>query len=1679
MAEALLQRVYDIKIAGYDDSIKSVNALTIAFNKMDDAKKKLNTSLQQKLDAGDTSAIQLLTDQIKKLEVEMQNVSQKREASAKESALLAKAEKDLAAAEAIRTKSIIDQEKELDRQIALEQKQGQVAAKNSNDAKAQAGNYYALLKAQKEAVELYKVTLDTSPNFNQVKDNAVAATKLVNDRNRALSPDGTLVGEYSTGIMNAYGKLGLGDVFKKQKDDINGQLKQLYEQSKTLAQQLKNIGTTGGESFGKIDTQLRENILHQESLKNSLHNIESAYIQTGGIGTQITQGIADSFKNLKGQLAQVVIGYVGFQAVISGTQSIIHQNYELSDSVSQLQIYLKGSKTDADNLVESLKKLDTRTSLAGLVDIATIIAKKGVAKEEITGITQAVDNLMIALGKEIGDPHEAVGTLVKLVNVYSEDKHVSADNINRIGGAIAKLSTSGVATGKFLIEFSESMAGIRGITGLTINDVLGLGAGLEELAQKSNVSSSALSQVVVKMFTNSEKVAKAIGMTTESFKKMLHDNPLETVLTVAQKLKGSGDLASMDDFFGTMKEFGKQGKGIVGVLGDLGTNADYARKRMNDAKNAMNEQGIVAGMAALKQHNFAATLDRISKSFEILGANTTFQSVLLAIATAISFVLANMTPLIGAIGLYSTIWTIANATLIKTRIVTLASNIAFEAQFAWLTITQTATKAYTVAMELLTGVTEGAAAATTLFGLAMEFLPLGIILTVVGVLGAAFVAFGSKVAGTTDALRKNAIQTKIDNDIRDKAKESIGNQITQLETLAAVVLSTNSSYDTSKLALEELIKKHGRFSDALKVNYIDLIELKKILGEVEEEIKLNANAQAAASLTADKYKDYLQLVSLRQKIETASVGVNDKNANIGFSSKWSGNSKISDEESDILRSLNNIDYTRFLTGGGAVTFKAGDFDKIKKELQAKEKAALDIYEQYQGTAAKYQGDIYKKQAEKEAKKPSVFERFKVLAENGGTDTEFEALLKDVKAKREKANRLSKEYAELKELELKIQELMNPKNKKASSISGEDTDEFRKIDRDRDIKLTSRETEMLTQKQINKLSYDDEVKYIKDIAAINEMALQQKIDYLTNKTKLNVDEKLKLAEFGKQKVDIEIKTLDQIEALNKKEFEKGSKKAENNLKDQNRVANDGYNKIETDPDKSNTQKLAAKQNLNFQLLANETDYLHKIQELEKKYGIESIDTEEKIADTIKKLTTSIHDTKEQEAQAEINDIEAKGKAKIALTQDLFNKIRMTVLNSSKSADEKTNLFTDIDKNEKFATLQLEVDTLEKELPIYAKLLSQKKITDEEYEKHYTEYVTKIKDLQASMKQVEVDKINDSLFKNITSTKDLLKAGISKTFSNKLVVNKDDSEKEIQIKIKRQQLLTDTISEAYQLSQNAMNTFYDNERTRIENSLKLKERQIDAEKRVALGHAQSAAEQDTIERQAAAKKLAAEKQAFEENKKIQKAQAGVNLAEQLSNLAVIAFAPNPMNIATLGAAGAVMYAIQAAIAVANYGMNVSKINAAQFATGGKVIPLDNGKIVANQNIPSQANGDNILATVRRGEVILNERQQRALGGDQTFRAIGVPGFGSGGFTGLGDFRLGDNLMPPYNPSSFLNRNKGSNDYTELKSMLEGTIVSINSLAQQTNKRIDNIQVTVSAGKVDRQIQKDHKFAKIASL
>ena len=118
-----------------------------------------------------------------------------------------------------------------------------------------------------------------------------------------------------------------------------------------------------------------------------------------------------------------------------------------------------------------------------------------------------------------------------------------------------------------------------------------------------------------------------------------------------------------------------------------------------------------------------------------------------------------------------------------------------------------------------------------------------------------------------------------------------------------------------------------------------------------------------------------------------------------------------------------------------------------------------------------------------------------------------------------------------------------------------------------------------------------------------------------------------------------------------------------------------------------------------------------------------------------------------------------------------------------------------------------------------------------------------------------------------------------------------------------------------------------------------------------------------------------------KKFETAKVLVNLYREISEIW--------KNAGTLGPiAGPLVGVAQTALATGRAALGIRTINAQQFYRGGKV---------GAGNIKPLPSGDNVLATLQTGEVVLTIPQQVALGGAPAMAMAGVPGFREGGVVG----------------------------------------------------------------------------------
>lgn len=101
---------------------------------------------------------------------------------------------------------------------------------------------------------------------------------------------------------------------------------------------------------------------------------------------------------------------------------------------------------------------------------------------------------------------------------------------------------------------------------------------------------------------------------------------------------------------------------------------------------------------------------------------------------------------------------------------------------------------------------------------------------------------------------------------------------------------------------------------------------------------------------------------------------------------------------------------------------------------------------------------------------------------------------------------------------------------------------------------------------------------------------------------------------------------------------------------------------------------------------------------------------------------------------------------------------------------------------------------------------------------------------------------------------------------------------------------------------------------------------------------------------------------------------------------------------------------------------------------------------------------MAFVKRGEVVLNQRQQSLLGGSETFRRIGIKGFAQGG------------LVPPI--SAPISATQVTNDATAFIKVIDAKTDAINA-------RIDRLQAYVVSDDIARDLQEGNKLKINATL
>lgn len=384
----------------------------------------------------------------------------------------------------------------------------------------------------------------------------------------------------------------------------------------------------------KLDPRLPE--YKELEVKLKAVNDRIAELRSGSIaaGTSMN-GMASSFRKSYGTITAVTATITGF---LYGIRNTINSNAALSDSMSDVAKSTGMSMAEIKELNKELGTIDTRTSRKELLDLAYVAGKLGyTSQNEVLGFVKAADQIGVALSKDLGgNVEEAVNSLGKLVDVFGiKDENGIEKALLKTGSAINSLGAASTASESYIVEFTRRLGGVAPQAGISIENIMGLAATLDQLGQSQEVAATAVTQLINKMFLDPSKFAKIAGIEVGKFARLLQTDANEALVVFLKGIqKNKGGLSELTANFA---ELGVDGTRSLSVIGALANNIDILTKTQQLSNIEFEKGNSLTNEFNIKNDNMASNLDKLTRGLKAAFVNSDIMDGLNSIVSKMAY----------------------------------------------------------------------------------------------------------------------------------------------------------------------------------------------------------------------------------------------------------------------------------------------------------------------------------------------------------------------------------------------------------------------------------------------------------------------------------------------------------------------------------------------------------------------------------------------------------------------------------------------------------------------------------------------------------------------------------------------------------------------------------------------------------------------------------------------------------------------------------------------------------------------------------------------------------------------------------------------------------------------------------------------------------------------------------
>lgn len=680
------------------------------------------------------------------------------------------------------------------------------------------------------------------------------------------------------------------DKYNEELKNCGKSAEKIQQENKLIKQTLDNLNRSSIRDMEASVQVLNEKLrganrgtAEYRQLEAQLRRVKTQLSAVGSEQQAVTnrwQRMVDVLNKNWGAITQILASFSGLTMTI---RKCVSDFAEMDEAMTNVMKYTGQTKEEVKSMNENFKRIDTRTSREQLNELAGAAGRLGItSKQSIEEFVDAADKINVALGDDLGEG--AVDQIGKLAMAFGEDDRMGLRGaMLATGSALNELAQNSSANAGYLVDFTARVAGVAKQLGLTQAQIMGFGAVMDENMQKDEMASTAFSQLLTKMATDTDKFAKMAGKSTGEFAKMMKTDVNGAVIALMENLKKSGGFSELAKIFNDMQLDGTR---CVQVLSTMADKVEDIKTRQQVAT-----QAYATGTSVLNEFNNAnssaqAELDKAKKKFQELTIE--LGEKLMPVArygiTTTSLLVKGLSLLTDFVIKYRGTLIRLAATIVIINTLMNLSNIAFKVQYAWITLCQKAEKAYTATVillrsslvalhavwALLTKGVQGYIVVMRAAKMASLTNPWTALATVVLSVGVAVYELIEHLKGESEEAAKAALATdkfyqiqKNTKEVNEQANKTVAEEVTQLNSLRHTLEDNNAKLDDRRKALERIKQMvpsyHGELTNEGKLIKSNVNVLEQYINNLVRA----ARAQAAFNKMVQIQESSLNHESLR------------------------------------------------------------------------------------------------------------------------------------------------------------------------------------------------------------------------------------------------------------------------------------------------------------------------------------------------------------------------------------------------------------------------------------------------------------------------------------------------------------------------------------------------------------------------------------------------------------------------------------------------------------------------------------------------------------------------------------------------------------------------------------------------------------------------------------------------